>query len=350
MTVLSRLSGAFDVGVRTGIRLASLRGRPPAARRNPGGTLRWLAAIARDYPLDAAEFHLPVPDIEPVRAPVLSGRAPVSFADGGRLWSLRWPSDAPPYRPGSRLRNDRFNRVAVARWHRHDPKDGPRPVVIVIHGYGAGQWSVEGRIWPLARLYGDGYDVVQIQLPFHGERANPERRGLPGFPGANPRRNLEGFRQAMADVRGLIRYFRREGAPSVGLWGMSLGGYTSALTATLEPVDALVLTIPLASLVGYATDRGLLAAGGAGDAQAHLLRGIYTPIDPFVRAPLVARDKVFTVVAARDGITPVEHGYELAAHFGGEVYTWPGGHLWAAGRQPGWDAARAFTRKVLPLA
>jgi pimeloyl-ACP methyl ester carboxylesterase len=347
LNVLSRLSGALDVGVRKSIRLASLRGKPPVSRRDPGATLRWLATIARDYPTDAADFHLPVPVIAPIVAPVLAGRAPQRLPDGGRLLSLRWPSDAPPFGAGSRMRNDRFNRVAVARWHQHEPQGTPRPVVIVIHGYGAGQWALESKIWPLARLYADGFDVVQVQLPFHGERANPARRGMPGFPGADPRRNLEGFRQAMVDVRGLIQYFRRVGAPSVGLWGMSLGAYSSALTATLEPVDALVLTIPLASLVDYAADRALLATGGVGEAQAHLLRRIYAPIDPFAASQQVARDRVFTVVAAHDGITPIEHGHRLAERFGGEVYTWPGGHLWAPGRQPGWDAARAFTRKVM---
>lgn len=344
MSLLARLSGAFDVGVRRAIRLATHKGRPPAPRRDPGAALRGLAAVARDYPADAAEFHLPVPRIDPELRPVLHQGAPVRFADGGGLLGLRWPSDAPPCRPGSRLRNDRFNRVAVARWHRHPE---PRPVVVVVHGYGAGRWGVEARLWPLAALYADGLDVVQVQLPFHGERADPRRRGMPRFPSGNPRRTLEGFRQAMAEVRGLMAWLRAQGAPAVGLWGMSLGAYTAALAATLDPVDCLVLTIPLASLVDYARDRDLLAEGGVGEAQSALLTRIYAPIDPFARPPRVPRDRVLTLVAERDGITPPAHGHRLAAHFGGAVRTWPGGHLLAAGRGPGWDAARAFTAQAL---
>jgi pimeloyl-ACP methyl ester carboxylesterase len=352
--VLDRLAGGLDAGVLSAVRWVSRRGRPPPTRQDPGGTLRALGQVAQDYPADAEAFHLAPPRIAPVETLVrgdepgtpakpaasASAGAPVILADGGRLLTLRWPSDAPPLRPGSRLRNDRHNRVAVARLYAHPT---PRAAVVIIHGYAAGQWGVEARLWPIMALYAAGLDVAQIVLPFHGPRAHPERGGLPRFPSGNPRRTLEGFRQAMADVRGLMGWLRQRGAPRVGLWGMSLGGYTAALAASLSPTDCLVPVIPLASLVDYARERALFAPGNLGEAQAAALARVYRPIDPLARAPQVRPESVLTVVAQRDRITPPHHGRRLAAHFGGALFGWPGGHLVPFGRAEGWRRAVAHT-------
>src|SRR5690606_2621728 len=147
---------------------------------------------------------------------------------------------------GQRYARYTHNRVATARVFLHRE---PRPVAILVHGYLGGQFSVEQRVFPVEWLLRIGLDVALFVLPFHGMRGDPERRAAPPFPGSDPRMTNEGFRQAMADFRDLVHWFRERGHPSVGVMGMSLGGYTSALAATLEPELAFAIPIiPLASL------------------------------------------------------------------------------------------------------
>src|SRR6185369_2176308 len=73
-------------------------------------------------------------------------------------------------------------------------------------------------------------------LPYHGLRAphGPWRSGEPFFDLDMVRTN-EAFAQAIYELRALIRYLRTRQTGPVGAFGMSLGGYTTALLATVEP-------------------------------------------------------------------------------------------------------------------
>src|SRR5947199_382710 len=73
-------------------------------------------------------------------------------------------------------------------------------------------------------------------LPFHGLRT-PAAVRFSGalFPTANVFRTNEAFAHALADLRALIAWLRNRGTPEIGLMGMSLGGYLTALTASCEP-------------------------------------------------------------------------------------------------------------------
>jgi pimeloyl-ACP methyl ester carboxylesterase len=63
----------------------------------------------------------------------------------------------------------------------------------------------------------------------------------------------EGFRQAVTDIRSLARWLRNRGAPHVGVMGMSLGGYTSALVATVMSQDEIDFVMPMIPLASIAT-------------------------------------------------------------------------------------------------
>src|SRR5262249_1396975 len=145
------------------------------------------------------------------------------------------------------------NRTAHARL-RLGPR--PRPAVILIHGYLGGHYGMEERAWPVAWLDRKGLDVALPILPFHAPRGDGR---APPLPSGDPRVTNEGFRQAAHDIRALAAWLRARGAPSVGVMGMSLGGYTTALLATLEPTLAFAVPmIPLASVADFALEQGRL--------------------------------------------------------------------------------------------
>lgn len=228
----------------------------------------------------------------------------------------------------------RANRTAHARWYRHVGQ--PRPCVVLIHGYMAGNYALEERVWPVRRLFQSGLDVVITILPLHGPR-RAEARGYrpPAFPSSDPRFTIEGFRQLVSDHRALFDYLRRAGVNDLGVMGMSLGGYSAALLATLESaLRAAVLVVPLAAIEDFAHRNGRMT-GDASDqlAQRDALRKAQRVVSPFARPPRLPPARVISVAGQADLVTGVEQARKLAQHFGGQLSLFHGGHLLHAGRE-----------------
>lgn len=245
---------------------------------------------------------------------------------------LGWRSAYEPVLPELRERYLKYpeNHLAGARLFRAAAR---RPVAVLIHGYLGGVYAAEQRIFPVEWLRQRGLDVALFTLPFHGLRAVTGRR-VPPFPSADPRFSNEGFGQAISDLRQLIDWLRAEGHPAVGVMGMSLGGYTTALAATvLEQLAFAVPIIPLASLASFAAEQGRLGASEADRAeQLEALEAVHQVVSPLHRPLLVPRERVLIVAAENDRITPVTHARRLAKHFHVPLETWPGGHLLQYGR------------------
>jgi pimeloyl-ACP methyl ester carboxylesterase len=224
------------------------------------------------------------------------------------------------------------NRTAYARWFRHC--DGPRPCAVVLHGYLGGFYPLEERLWPLRALFDGGMDVVFTVLPFHGPRRD-RRRGLspPAFPSSDPRFTIEGMRQLVFDHRGLFDYLRGRGTPAVGVMGTSLGGYSSALLATLDPLAFAVFLIPLASIDLFALRHGrMIGEQEQQRVQAQALARAQAVVSPLSRAPKVAPDRTIVIAGEADRVTGIEHSAMLAQHFGTGLETFAGGHLLQLGR------------------
>jgi len=205
---------------------------------------------------------------------------------------------------------------------------------VLVHGYMAGHFALEQRVWPIEWFQRIGLDVALFVLPFHGVRANPERRGAPPFPGADPRMSNEGFRQAIGDLHSFVDWLRARGHRAVGVMGMSLGGYTMALSATVIPDLAFAVPIiPLASLADFARDQGRLGSNPEQRAAQHAaLERVYRVVSPLHRKSLIAPERVLVIGARADRITPMSHAKSLARHFSSRLEAWPGGHLLQLGR------------------
>jgi pimeloyl-ACP methyl ester carboxylesterase len=259
----------------------------------------------------------------------------------GSVTDLSWQSGFTPVDPEvvERYTSSRENSVAVARQLR---RTAPRPAVVLIHGYMAGSFLVEERIWPIARLDRAGFDVVLFTLPFHGSRVRAGRGAVPEFPGEDPRLNVEGFRQAVFDLRNLTHFLLGRGHPRVGVIGMSLGGYLAALSASLEPrLDFVVPVIPLSSLADFAREQGSLSPiADEAAAQHALLESIYRRVSPVARPALVAPERCLVVAAKADRVTPAAHARRLSVHLRAPLQSFYGGHLLQLGR------AEAFERVI----
>lgn len=298
----------------------------------------FLERIAREYPeRPDREFFGPAATIEPVLRRVRSERGLV-------VVDATWPSAYVPYLDTVRVRYGLTleNQFALARLF---VRGSGRPVAVLIHGYRTGHFAIEERLWPLAELDRAGFDVALFVLPFHARRAPPDTR-VPLFPSDDPRITIEGFRQAVFDLRSLVRFLRVRGHARVGLFGMSLGGYTAALTATVEPeLDFLVPLIPLACLADFAREQGSL--GGRPEevsAEHALLQRVYRVASPLALPPCIESRRVLVVAARADHITPVAHARKLATHFGASLHAWRGGHVLQVGRRDAFRRVIEFAR------
>jgi pimeloyl-ACP methyl ester carboxylesterase len=291
-----------------------------------------LAEIQAEYGAAPADAYFAVPGAaRPALRRVREG-----------VFDATWPSAYEPFLPALR---DAYlahaeNRTAHARLFLAKE---PRPVALLIHGYLAGQWAVEERAWPVGWFRRIGLDVAIPLLPFHALRGRPDGRAPP-FPGADPRFTNEGFRQAVHDLRALIGFLRARGAPEVGVMGMSLGGYTTALLATVEDdLGFAVPIIPLASIADFARDHGRLGRGAETPAQHRALEAANRVVSPLSRPSRVAKERVLVVAADADRITPASHAERLARHFDAPLVRMHGGHLLQFGRG---DAFRAIARML----
>jgi len=341
--LFSRAAAGLDRAVSLAVfRVALPSDADATSVRGHEARVEMLRAVeARYRSLDLAHFFPEPRQIEPAL------RERRAFAGKLLRTDLSWPSLNDTFLPEleRKFHATVENRIAVARLI---ARPEPRPVAILVHGYLMGQLAVEERVWPIRALDALGFDSVLFGLPFHGRRADKARSGRPEFPGQDPHFASEGFRQAVTDLREFVRYLRRRGHPKVGLMGMSLGGYTAALTATVEAdLDFLVPIVPLASLADFALEQGELPDAPEPRAlEYELIERAYRHVSPLDREPLIAPERVLVIGAKADRITPFQHARRLARHFHAELVSWHGGHVWQLGRDEGFRRVGELLKRI----
>lgn len=248
---------------------------------------------------------------------------------------LSFVSPFVPYDEGQRsdyLRH-KNNRIAHARYWRH--ADGPRPTVLALHGFSADLYHLNEWFFALPWLYRLGCDVMLVTLPFHGKRqtAYSPFSGHGFFAGGAPRLN-EAFAQAVFDFRIFLDWLEDQGIADVGLTGVSLGGFTSSLIATVE--DRLRFVIPNTPVVSIAdlvmewepigtAVRLSLAAAKSGIREARELLAVSSPL---TYASAIPCERRMIIGGVGDRLAPPKHALLLWEHWGRCALHWfPGSHL-----------------------
>ena len=340
MRIVSSAAAGFDVAV---VRLFQHLGRRTRRAAPHGERLARLDETARAYEnvAPAVFFAEPPP-------PRIAERRVRGLWGGGEVVDLTWESGWVPHDAAGRDAYLQFreNRIARARLLRHPY---PAPAILCLHGYRAGVHRFEELAWNARWLYSRlGLDVALLTLPFHALRS-PRGRLAPVFPSMRTGRTVEGFGQAVWDARSLLGWMRARGAQRTGVAGMSLGGYTAALLATVEAqLDWVVLFIPLADLTDVVFEHEALSGGRVPEELREAGKRALRLVRPLGRTPLVPGDRMLVVAAEVDRITAkMTHAERLAAHFGAPLVAFPGGHLLQFGRRIGLRAMEKLIRSRL---
>lgn len=231
--------------------------------------------------------------------------------------------------PGrDRFLSHRNNRTCHAWIARHDT---PGPWLVCVHGFGMGVPSRDIPTFRTSQLHSLGLNVALIALPMHGPRSSPGFNGK-AFIGLSPVDFVLTESQSIWDLRRLLGWIRTQGATRIGLHGISLGGYTSALLAGLEDgIECVIAGVPPSDLIATGLhfscsyDRRLADAAGV-DYERD--RALHSVVSPLTVTPRMPREQRFIYAATGDRFVAVEQVKRLWEHWEQPRISWcTGGHV-----------------------
>ncbi|OIP37299.1 MAG: hypothetical protein AUK47_13780 [Deltaproteobacteria bacterium CG2_30_63_29] len=257
----------------------------------------------------------------------------------GSFMDMHWRSPYEPLNPRFVREFESYKKlrtVHVAAWRHKRPAAAS---ILLTHGWGAGHQQVHHFEFGIDYLYRHlGLDVYFYVAPYHGKR-RPSQSIVSGalHPSPNLMRTNEGFIQTVKELRGTLSAILDYNDAPIGMMGSSLGGYTSALTASID--YRLSFVIPIMAPGSLAE----LFWHQMGVKLAHKLEGIGMTLESFKRAwalhsPLSYRPKVpfedrFVVTAGGDALVPARMSKVLWEHWGRpRTFEFTGSHLVQFGR------------------
>jgi pimeloyl-ACP methyl ester carboxylesterase len=328
---LTRIGAALDRAMLTGMRLAF------AEVLQPVDSIAF-EETARPY-LDEALQRTPRRFFDFLDAP---GNAPLArtlerrTVPGGLVATREITTTFTPWHTSeSWIACPENARIPLQHW-RHRAGDA-RAVIIALHGFTMGRPWIDEKVLMASQWFARGYDVVMPILPFHGVRAPcTTRYSGEAFGSWDVRRLNEAVRQAIHDVDIVRRWLAAESTLPIGLVGLSLGGYLTALLAGLCPDLAFAVPVAAPSSLAWLPHR-LFGLATTGDVRppvaADVLDAAYRVHSPLTFPLAIPRERTFIVGGLGDGVVPPEQVEALWRHWHEPAVHWfSGGHSTPFGR------------------
>jgi hypothetical protein len=185
------------------------------------------------------------------------------------------------------------------------------PNVIFVHG-----WRMDSNARKKNIFHKDmlnlGWNMYYFTLPYHFER-EPEESTYSGefMISANIERTVAASRQAVADLRAFIQWIKSNKSGPVILIGVSLGGFITNLTATLESNIDVLVSVFYANRLSYSiwhTNPGMykkkdLVQNGV---TYDVLKEKWKITEPSVSKPKMDKDNILLISAKHDQYVHME--------------------------------------------
>ncbi|WP_102145433.1 alpha/beta hydrolase [Mycobacterium hubeiense] len=169
--------------------------------------------------------------------------------------------------------------VSCSAWHFRGAGDGPRPIVVMAHGFGG---TKDSGLAPFAeRLSAAGIDALAFDYRGFGASEGQPRQTL------STKRQIADYHAAVAAAK------RLPGVDGVVLWGASFsGGHALRVAAERDDIAAVISLTPMTS--GLAAGRAAVASRDVLSALRWTLTGVKSRIAvargrSAIMMPLVAR-------------------------------------------------------------
>jgi hypothetical protein len=210
-------------------------------------------------------------------------------------------------------------------------KTGPGPWLICIHGYQMGFPLIDLPAFNAARFhYRYGINLAIPVLPLHGPRKAGRRSG-DGFLSGDFLDTVHAEAQAMWDIRRLISWIRAQGGTPIGAHGLSLGGYNTALLASLEPLACAIPGIPATDFTRLAWRHGAPLQIRYAEHQGLVhdeVGEVLSVISPLVLRPRVHKEGRYIFAGIADRLAPAEQARDLWRHWDHPRIVWyQGAHV-----------------------
>ena len=352
-------SAVADLALRTAVASivgAAMLPRLAGAALHPGQLHDEDAALQFYIDLAAqqnAQLSFPAPT-EPPRVSSRPANLLASWIAHGAVHNIRFNSSFRAVNPALREQRASYVRNNVVHAQHWVHGDGPRPTLCLIHGFMGSAYLFNGLFFSLPWFFRSGYDVLLYTLPFHGARAEQNSPysgygyfadGMAGF--------AEAMAQAVHDFRSVIDYLEHTGVDRIALTGMSLGGYTSALIASVDDrIQAVIPNVPVvtpeAAFDDWFPANKLVHLGNrlahVDKAKSDAATMFHSPLN---YAPVVPKERRLIIAGLGDKLAPPQQAELLWRHWDRCAFHWfPGNHILHVS-QP--DYLRRMTRFLRPF-
>jgi hypothetical protein len=339
------MTSALDSSSLSRFERASLSGGPELAR-----ALEWVARKLAVFPevaapsagevlqlLGCAQFYgsfgwdsRPANFFEAVSAPAEVKVSELASLEAGSVLDLTFSSSYRYQFSAYRRDYQNFpeNQTVYARWWRHTA--APRGLVYALHPWGMGDVRVSSLTLGPGQFYKQGFDVVLIELPFHGRRSAQMRVDF--TPLTQSVRINEAIGQAIADLRCLRLWMEQQRRVPSGTLGMSLGAYIGGLWGSLDRLDFNLALAPMVSLSELSwtllrSTRSIAALKSSGLSR-DLLQRAFNVHDLFSYQSQVPRAANLIVAGLADPYVPAPLTKRLWQHWQQPSIRWVrGGHV-----------------------
>ncbi|MEK7729968.1 MAG: alpha/beta hydrolase family protein [candidate division KSB1 bacterium] len=266
----------------------------------------------------------------PPAEPALQSLSGAAWKPRGKIWQsdFAFPSAS----PSPHAQNNTVYVRAYAPERASHNRALPRPAVLVLHGLM--NFTTAAYAPFLRALVEAGAGAYVLELPYHHRRAPAGSLSGDLFHTSDLALTQHAVQQAVADVRVLVRYLRRDAeAPQIGVLGFSLGAWIGGLVACCEPdLDFALLGMPPSNLnelvwrsaLGAQLVRRFAAQGWSPETTAEF----YAALDPLSYQPLLPPEHIQLYAAEFDTLIALEQVYALQRAWGRpNLRTYPHGHL-----------------------
>ena len=231
-----------------------------------------------------------------------------------------------------------LGRTHVWAWRHLEPA---RATLLLTHGWGVGPWWMHRHEYDVPYLFHTlGLDIYFYQAPYHGRR-KPTQARFSGqlHPSPDLVRTNEAFIQTAIELRTLISLILARNPAPLGMMGSSLGGYTSALLASIDDrLDFVIPILPPASMAHVLWDHGdddpmrdRAEAMGMSRERLHHFWSLHSPLS---HEPKVPWGRRLIITGLGDTVITEDHTRDLWEHWQRpRHFRFPGGHAWQVQRK-----------------
>lgn len=223
--------------------------------------------------------------------------------------------------------------ASCARYIRH--KTGDRPTIIVVHGYVLDGYNFNARLFEVAKFFRLGFNVLMYTMPYHGPRkAKNARFSGDGFMFFDVARIAENVRWSVHDLTRYVDFLESRSKMPIGMMGFSLGGFHTALMASLDKRLAFAIpVVPVITLFNVILQWQPSAAVIKGflkvlSLNVDEINQLLLPVSPLARPPAIDHERLLIIAGTADRMAHPDHAHSLWHHWKHpKIYWFPGNHL-----------------------